>query len=280
MSRLIAILLVVALSMSAGCSRIIGDRDTVPDQGQQSAGDEAFSRGTSGTDDLDIQDFDYDEFDSDMEDPVDEPGMEEPEGQGVDEPQPVQDEEPDETSEPEPTTPVVADGYVTEVFQPIPAETGTVVLNAGSIGNRTMAGDDAENQSFRAFWSFDVSKVRFSDVQQATLQFNHKETVGDPFRLDNQTLGIGGVQVWIIRSDEGELPQYDPNPFQQLTDGPIFESPSEFDLTTYVKNIGDNMSKVDRVQVMVAFQRGTNRNGTADYMEWESATLTVTYAPH
>ena len=280
MSRLIAIVLVVALSMSTGCSRIIGDRDAAPDQGQQSAGDEAFSRGTSGTDDLDIQDFDYDEFEYDMEDPVDEPRVEEPDGQVVDEPESVQDEEPGEPSEPEPTTPVVADGYVTEVFQPIPVETGTVVLNAGSIGNRTMAGDNAEDQSFRAFWSFDVSKVRFSDVQEATLRFTHKETAGDPFRLDNQTLGIGGVQVWVIRTDEGELPPYNSDPFVTLTDNPIFDSPSEFDLTTYVRNIGDNMSKVDRVQVMVGFQRGTNRNGTADYMEWESATLTVKYAPH
>ncbi len=279
MSRVITIVLVVALSMSAGCGRIIGDRDSASDPEGQRAGDEAFSRGRSDNVDLDIQDFDYDEFDHGLDEaPTQDPG-----DSDVDEPEPVQDDSQNDAAEPQPTPPPVVDGFVTEVFRPIPAETGTVVLDAEPIDNRTMAGDDAENQAFRAFWSFDVSKVRSSDVQQATLQFSHKETVGDPFRLDNQNLGLRGVRVWIIRTEAGELPPYAPEDrevFTELTANPIFESPTEYDLTTYVKNIGDNMSRVNRVQIMVGFQRGTNNNNLADYMEWESATLTVTYAPH
>ncbi len=78
------------------------------------------------------------------------------------------------------------------------------------------------------------------------------------------------------------LPPYDSpvDTLPELTDDPIFESPPEYDLTTYVKNIGNNMSNVNRVQVTVGFQRGTNRNDVADCMEWESAALTVTYAPN
>ncbi len=275
MSRAIALLLVVALlAAGSGCGRQNEDRNGA-DPGQQSAGDAAFSRGTQGTPDLDVQEFDYEQYSEEESE-----GTGQPEGEDVDDPGIDQDNGQGDTPAPQPTAPVITDGYVTEVFQPIPAETGTVVLNAGPIDNRTMAGDNAENQSFRAFWSFDVAKVRFSDVQEATLQFTHQETVGDPFRLDNRTLGIGGIQVWIVRTEEGTLPPYDPAPFVQLTNDPIFESPTEYDLTTYVKNIGDNMSNVNRVQVMVGFQRGTNRNDVADYMEWESATLTVTYAPH
>ncbi len=174
------------------------------------------------------------------------------------------------------TTETIVFGYVTEVFKAIPAATGTVVLRGGSDVTRLVAGDNASNESLRAFWTFDLGKVKSSDIQSASLQFTYKQTVGDPF---NTKLGIGGVRVWIVRYPPDKLPDYQQDPVQELTVQPLRESPASFDVTLYTRRIGQNMAIDDLVQLMVGFQRTTNNDGVEDSMEWSGATLTVTYAP-
>jgi hypothetical protein len=39
------------------------------------------------------------------------------------------------------------------------------------------------------------------------------------------------------------------------------------------------MATDDFVQLMVGFQKTSNNDGKADFVEWEKATVTVTYAP-
>jgi hypothetical protein len=170
-------------------------------------------------------------------------------------------------------------GYVTETFTAIPVASGTVVRDAGSDTIHFKAGDDADGESFRAFWSFELSKLKSTDVQNATLSFAYKQTVGDPFSLDNLVLGLGGIRVWVVRYDASGLPKYELEPVQELTGEPLRESPTSFDVTLYVQRIGQGMAVDDLVQVMVGFQKATNNDGKDDWVEWNNATLTVTYAP-
>ncbi len=178
-------------------------------------------------------------------------------------------------------------GYVTETFNVVPAATGTVIRNGGSDATRTRAGDDATNESFRAFWTFNLGKVKSSDVTQATLKFTHKQTVGDPFRLENLQLGLGGIRVWIVRYDPTKLPRYGTETItevqelfvEELAGEPLRQSPGTYDITQYVQRIGQNMATDDYVQVMVGFQKNTQNDNVEDSMEWSSAAITVTYAP-
>lgn len=178
-------------------------------------------------------------------------------------------------------------GYVTETFNVVPASTGTVIRNGGSDTTRTRAGDDATNESFRAFWTFDLGKVKSSDVTQATLSFTHKQTVGDPFRLENLQLGLGGIRVWIVRYDSTKLPRYGAETITEvqelfvpeLAGEPLRTSPSSYDITPYVQRIGQNMATDNYVQIMVGFQKTTQNDNVEDSMEWSNAAIAVTYAP-
>ncbi len=281
MSRLIPVVLVVALiAAGAGCSR---DDDTSNDLDRgQAAGDAAFATGTRESRDLDVQEF---ESQGPVENANEAPDVATENFSDHGSEQPVQGQPLNESGDQDtgqPNEPIVGNGYVTYVFSPIPAATGTVVMNGASDTSRTIAGDNTDNETFRAFWSFDLSKIRSTDVQQATLQFTHKETVGDPFRLDNLNLGLGIIRVWLVQYDQERLPKYGRESIREvdlLTTESLRESPTEFDLTLYVARIGERVASDDLVQVMAGFQRNTNNDHKADYVEWESVVLTVTYAP-
>ena len=167
-------------------------------------------------------------------------------------------------------------GYATKVFTPVPQETGTVIRDGGDDTSFNKAGDNKDDEPMRAFWSFNLYELRNTDVSQATIQFTHKETVGDPFRMPT---GLRGIHVYVVRYDPGELPDFNIEPNEELTQGVLFESPTSFDVTKFVKRIGDNVAGSDEFQVMVAFQHLTNNDTVADYMSWDKVLLTVTSAP-
>jgi hypothetical protein len=129
--------------------------------------------------------------------------------------------------------------------------------------------------------------LKSTDVQQATLRFTHQQTVGDPFSLENLQLGLGGIRVWIVRYDPTGLPRYGTETItevqelfvEELAGEPLRRSPADYDITLYVQRIGQNMATDDLVQLMVGFQKNTQNDNVADFMEWSSASITVTYAP-
>ncbi|MFC2008932.1 PKD domain-containing protein [Chloroflexota bacterium] len=171
----------------------------------------------------------------------------------------------------------VAIGYSTRVFSPVGTETGTVIENGGSDTSVTRAGDNAQDLAMRAFFSFDFYELRDTDVSEATLEFTHQATVGDPFYMPT---GLRGVHVYVVRWEEpGVLPEFYTEPLEELTDEGLFESPTTFDVTKFVERIGKTIAKTDKLQLMVTYQRQTNNDEVADYMEWSSATVSVTYAP-
>ena len=92
--------------------------------------------------------------------------------------------------------------------------------------------------------------------------------------------GLRGVHVYVVRwEDPGVLPEFYTEPLEELTDEGLFESPTTFDVTKFVERIGKTIAKTDKLQLMVTYQRETNNDEVADYMEWSSATVSATYAP-
>ena len=162
-----------------------------------------------------------------------------------------------------------------------------MILNGGSDQTRTRVGDDESNESFRAFWTFDLARLKSTNIEKATLQFTHKQTAGDPFRLENLQLGLGGIRVWIVRYDPTALPRYGAAPITEVTElfvselggEPLRASPTEYDITQYVERIGIGGTDYMYVQLMVGFQRVTNNDNAADYVEWSNAGITVQYRP-
>jgi len=171
----------------------------------------------------------------------------------------------------------VAIGYSSKVFGPVTSETGTVIEDGGDDTSFTRAGDTADNEAMRAFFSFDLYELRNTDVSEATLTIVHQQTVGDPFYMPT---GLRGIHVYVVRwEDAGELPEFYTEPLEELTESGLFESPTTFDVTKFVERIGQTISKSDKLQFMITFQRETNNDSKADFMEWNQANLSVTYAP-
>ena len=164
---------------------------------------------------------------------------------------------------------------VIETFTPLASETGTVTSGGDRDTSRTIAGDSKANKGYRAFWSFDLHNLRGTDVKEAQLTFTTKDVVGDPFRVPT---GLRGLHIWQIRSEAGRLPDYLTDPVKELTEQVIFEPPEVIHVTTIVRNIGAGLSPSDRLRLMAGFQYESNHNSLAEYVEWCSVTLTVTYA--
>ena len=168
-------------------------------------------------------------------------------------------------------------GYSSKVFSPVASETGTVIEDAGDDTSFTRAGDTADNEAMRAFFTFNLYELRNTDVSEATLTIVHQQTVGDPFYMPT---GLRGIHVYVVRWDDaGELPEFYTEPLEELTESGLFESPTTFDVTKFVQRIGQTIAKSDKLQFMITFQRETNNDSKADFMEWNQANLSVTYAP-
>jgi len=163
---------------------------------------------------------------------------------------------------------------VTESFNPLAAESGTVSSTGDKDTSRSKAGDDADNVGYRAFWSFDLYSLRGTDVKEAKLTFTTHKVVGDPFERGT---GLRGLYLWQIRDDSGTLPDYNTEPVKELTEL-LWELPEVVDVTEEVGRIGKGLSPSDRLQVRAGFVSKTNGTANDDFIDWDSAVLSVTYA--
>ncbi|MBN2186024.1 MAG: PKD domain-containing protein [Dehalococcoidia bacterium] len=163
----------------------------------------------------------------------------------------------------------------TATFTPVLNETGRVSSSGDKDTSRTMAGDDVNDVAYHAFWSFDLYSLRGTDVQDAKLTFTTKgAVVGEPF---DKNTGLGGLHIVAVRYEQGQLPVFDPEIYSELASA-MWEPPTEdIDVTKLVRNIGLGVSASDRLQVEASFIHQTNGNHIAEYVEWLSAVLTVTY---
>lgn len=163
---------------------------------------------------------------------------------------------------------------VTETFDPVAVESGMVSSTGDTDTSRTKAGDDTDNVGYRAFWSFDLSSLRGTDVKEAKLTFSTRKVVGNPFL---RGAGLRGLYIWQIRDDSGALPDYYTEHFKDLTEL-LWEPPEVVDVSDEVSRIGKGLSPSDRLKVSAGFVRKTNGTSTDDFIEWYSVVLVVTYA--
>ena len=163
----------------------------------------------------------------------------------------------------------------TETFTPVPSETGTVSSKGDKDTSRAIAGDDANNIGYHAFWSFNLYSLRGTEVKDAKLTFTMKrEPVGEPF---HKITGLGGLHIFAVRYEPGQLPNFSPEEYSELHPD-IWQLPTVIDVTDLVSKIGQRISVSDRLQIEASFMNQTNGNHIRDYVEWETVTLTVTYA--
>lgn len=159
-------------------------------------------------------------------------------------------------------------------FNPVLNETGTVSSTGDKDTSRTIAGDKGDNIGYHTFWSFDLYSLRGTDVKDAKLSFTTKQVVGKPF---DKITGLGGLHIFAIRYEPGQLPDFATAPYSELA-LVMWEPPTVIDVTKLASNIGRGISASDRLQIEASFIHKTNGNHIADYVEWEKVTLTVTYA--
>ena len=172
--------------------------------------------------------------------------------------------------------------HMVEEFAPVMLESGTVSSDGTGTNSRTKAGDDDENNGYRAFWTYDLYRLRGTEIVEATLVYQTGFVAASQQALDennpfNEPRGLGTLNIYQVRFDPGGLPSYDIDPLSQLTDTGLWRPPIEIDATSAARRIGDGVATDDRLQVMAAFQRDSNKNMFAEYISWDSVILRVSY---
>ena len=159
-------------------------------------------------------------------------------------------------------------------INPVVTETGTVFETNATDYTKTRAGDDAQNMGYRAFWSFDISKLMGKEIQNANLKFTPGTITGNPFWYGPAT-GLGTLTLW--KTTHGSsLPKFDYVGGKLSSTGSFFEPPTVVDVTTEIRVL--SAYNATRFQVEALFDRVSNGNNALEMIEWSSAVLEVTYS--
>jgi len=168
----------------------------------------------------------------------------------------------------------VASAEITEIFKPEPRESGTVSSRGDRDNSRTIAGDDNKNIGYRAFWSFNLINLLNTDVKEAKINLITNIVVGDPFAFAS---GLSGMQLWKVEYGQEGLPEFNITGTQLPgIDIIMLNSPTVIDVTPIM--ITTLNSGATRFQVEALFQKITNGNNVAEFVEWSDVTLEVTYS--
>ena len=165
----------------------------------------------------------------------------------------------------------------TVTLSPLASESGTVTSEAQKDALHLKAGDNEDNVGYRAFFSFDITQLQGSKVKDAKLNFTTNNVFGDPFSKETG-VGLGGLKLYRVRGEQGELPDYDIDR-EQLTKAlqVMWEPPTVVDVTPQVDSAVLGPGIVIHIQFEASWAFKTNGNHLADYIEWGLVTLTVTY---
>jgi hypothetical protein len=170
-------------------------------------------------------------------------------------------------------TVTVGSAMTTVTFQPVAQETGTVDSNGDKDTSRTIAGDDANDVGYHAYWSYDVFSLEGKYVQDARLKFTTRSVVGDPF---SSVTGLGGLRFWKVTYGD-KLPSFDYSGSNLIHVPLQTKAPTEIDVTQEVANIAAAAST--RFQVEALFpNRTSNGNHIAEFIDWSDVVLEVTYS--
>ena len=160
----------------------------------------------------------------------------------------------------------------TITINPVAEETGTVNQENATDYSRTRAGDNAQNISYRAFWSFDISSLAGKNIQNASLKLTTGNMVGNPFWY-RPFSGLGALWLWKTTYGSS-LPEF--GYIGSKLKGPMFEPPTVVDVSTEIKLL--TSFGVSRFQVEALFDRVSNGNSVLEFIEWSSVVLEVTYS--
>lgn len=172
--------------------------------------------------------------------------------------------------------------HMVEEFTPVLLESGTACTDGTTTNSRARAGDDNDNNGYRAFWTYDLYRLKGTEVVEATLVYRTAFVAASQQALDdnnpfNKPRGLGTLNIYQVRFEPGGLPSYDVEPLSQLTETGLWGPPIEIDATMPVQRIGEGSATDNRLQVMAAFQRDSNKNMFAEYITWDSVILRVSY---
>jgi len=163
----------------------------------------------------------------------------------------------------------------TVTLNPVPAESGTVNQKNATDDSIYMAGDDAVNVGYRAFWSFDISSLAHKDIRSANLKFTTKSITGSPFAHNKPPVGLGGLWLW--KDTYGStLPVFGEQGGKLTATGLMYDPPEVIDVATDISIPVYYASS--RFQIEALFNNVSNGNNVADSIVWSSVVLEVTYA--
>ncbi len=166
----------------------------------------------------------------------------------------------------------VAAAIRTVTIRSVAEETGTVDSGGDKDYSRTRAGDDEKNIGYCAFWSFDVWSLAGKRIDNASLKFTTRQIAGDPF---SATTGLNGLWLWKVTYGD-KLPKFHYTGTKLQRSTLFMQQPNIVDVTPEIALIAD--AAVTRFQVEALFQKVTNGNNVAEWIEWSEVVLEVTYS--
>ncbi|GEM_PF-204922 len=153
-------------------------------------------------------------------------------------------------------------------------ESGCVDSTGDKDNSRFLAGDDADNVGYRAYFSFDVFSLAGKKIQSASLKFTTRQVVGDPF---SSVTGLGGLQL--RKATHGsKLPSWGYAGGSRLTGASAIlnSPPSVIDVTYEINAV--TAAAINRFQVEALFQKVADGDNVAEFIEWSNVILEVTYS--
>jgi hypothetical protein len=161
---------------------------------------------------------------------------------------------------------------ITVVRCSIQSESGEVVKSGASrsVTQALYAGDDSSNNSYRAFFSFNVGDIAGKTLDVGNLNIGTTNPQGNPFA------GLGTLFVGVLDYGTLDISDYDMSgtAIQNITSGPA----GQYNIKASIQS-AVSASK-SRFQLRFHFASETNSNNSADILNWPSnnnVCLTITY---
>jgi len=123
-------------------------------------------------------------------------------------------------------------------------ETGTV-SQSDKDRSKTRAGDDEKNNSYRAFWSFNIFSLNNTDIKDARLIFTTRNISGSPFDFSGPQ-SLGGLFIWQVRYAD-QLPDFNISGSKlEKTVPVIYEQPNILDVTPEIAGLVQGAATASR----------------------------------
>lgn len=168
----------------------------------------------------------------------------------------------------------VAGATKTVTLTVIQQETGTVAQDNRADNSRFRAGDDEKNVGLRAFFSFNIFSLNRAEIKDAKLLFNVRNIVGNPF-IQGGAMSLNGLMLRRVQFT-GQLPKFDIiGTSLNKQAAALFQSPNTIDVTPEVAYLVSSGS--DRFQIVAGFDKISNSNDVAEWIEWTDVKLQVSY---